>query len=142
MSFPLFSSLHTAPCNRAYRSASVNASFGSSTFAALFSRRCAMAGLISVSSTPRCRPSTCWSIGRSSGGAPRPSSFASSMSNVDTAIRRRNAGGKLKLSVDSTSFASMSSAARCLAASTGISGWRPLPARSRSVVRPPTYFDA
>ena len=93
---------------------------GLSTFAALLSSRCAIDGLISVSSTPRCNPSTCWSIDKSSVGAGRPSSCASSISNVDTVIRRRNAGEKLKLSADNTSVASMSSAARCFFASTGV----------------------
>ena len=49
------------------------------------------------------------------------------MSNVEIVILRRNAGEKSKLPADSTSVASILSAARCLVASTGVNGWRPLP---------------
>ncbi len=56
--------------------------------------------------------------------------------------RRRRSGGKRKLSAEKTSVASIVSAARCFAAATGSSGVRPLPARSRRIVTPPTNFAA
>ena len=75
-------------------------------------------------------------------GTERPSSTASSMSNADTDMRRRNSGEKRKLSAENTCVAMSFSASRCLSTGTGVSGSRPEPARSRSVVRPPMYFAA
>ena len=102
----------------------------------------AMTGLSRAFSTVRWSTRTCWSIGRSTGGAGRPSSSASSMSEGDTAMLRRNAGENLKLPAEKTSVASICNAARCRATSIGTSGARPEPARSRNVVRPPTYLVA
>ena len=137
------SSLQIAACSVAYSSDRRSACVGSSTLASLFTSRCATRLAHQLREHRRAAsPAPAGRRRRRSTAACGPSSRASSMSNDDTAIRRRKrrreaeaVGGK-HLGGDQRERRAL------LVDATGVSGSRPLPARSRSVVSPPMYFAA
>ena len=129
------SSLHTDLSSRLYSSDRRSASFGD--FDSLSSRREATVSLSSWPITPRCSSMTCEASEKSVEAVASPRKTASVRSWKSSASLRCRVGEILKLSLARKPLASTSSAARCSADGTGVSGSRPLPAWSRRVRTPP-----